>query len=256
LLDPDEPSPILELRRHGRSPFVIIVDHAGSRIPRRLTALGLSPCDLTRHIAWDIGALEVAQQVSAALDAVLVAQNYSRLVIDCNRWPHGPTSIPATAESTAIPGNLGLTADAVDARRREIFEPYHEHIRVLLDRREREKRPTILIGQHSMTDVLGGIRRDMHAAVVYGSDRRLAGALLEILRREPGLTVADNEPYSGDDLETCYTRRNHGEARQLLHVELEIRQDLIGTEAGQAEWAQRIASALRAVELKFPFSDG
>jgi predicted N-formylglutamate amidohydrolase len=84
LLAPDEPPPFVEIGRQGRSNFVIVVDHASSRIPRRLQDLGLPAAELRRHIAWDIGALGVARQAAAALDAALVAQNYSRLVIECN----------------------------------------------------------------------------------------------------------------------------------------------------------------------------
>ena len=92
LLEADEPPPVVEYRRGGRSPFVIAVDHAGRRIPRRLCNLGLPLSELERHTAWDLGALAVAMRVSAALDAPLIAQEHSRLVIDCNRTPGSETS--------------------------------------------------------------------------------------------------------------------------------------------------------------------
>src|SRR5258706_10975440 len=109
LLAADEPPPCIEAGRQGRSNFVIVVDHAGRRIPRRLADLGLPASELRRHIAWDIGALGVARQVAAALDAPLVAQNYSRLVIDCNRDPQVAASIPQLSESVEIPGNVNLS---------------------------------------------------------------------------------------------------------------------------------------------------
>jgi predicted N-formylglutamate amidohydrolase len=133
LLAADESPPFSESGRQGRSNFVIVVDHASPRIPRRLGDLGLPPSELQRHIAWDIGALSVARQVAAALDAPLVAQNYSRLVIDCNRDPKVPSSIPTMAESIEIPGNIGLSDEEVAARRAEIFDPYHDHVRALLE---------------------------------------------------------------------------------------------------------------------------
>jgi predicted N-formylglutamate amidohydrolase len=247
LLAPDEPPPFLEERPHGRSNFVIVVDHASAYIPRRLNHLGVSPDELKRHIAWDIGALAVARRVSAALDAPLLAQNYSRLVIDCNRDPKVGTSICAVSEHTAIPGNVDLSAEEARSRRTEIFEPYHSRVRALLDERQKAGRPTILIAQHSMTDVYKGNARSMHAAVLYNRDRRFAHLVLEQLRREPGLVIGDNEPYFVSD-ETDYTIPVHGEARKLPHVEIEIRQDLIGSEVGQAEWADRIARALEDAE--------
>jgi predicted N-formylglutamate amidohydrolase len=250
LLAADEPPPCLELRRKGRSNFVIVVDHAGRRIPRRLGTLGLAETELQRHIAWDIGAFGVARQVAAALDAPLLAQNYSRLVIDCNRDPKVASSIPRLSETVEIPGNVGLSEADLAARRSEIFEPYHQRLRELLDARTAAGRPTILVAQHSMTDRYLGVRRDMHAAVLYNRDRRFAGLMLDALRREPGLIVADNEPYFVSDA-TDYTIPHHGEARGLPHVEIEIRQDLLRDSAGQEDWAKRIRRALVEAEGTF-----
>jgi predicted N-formylglutamate amidohydrolase len=250
LLAADEPPPFLEAGERGRSNFVIVVDHAGRRIPRRLESLGLAASELQRHIAWDIGALGVARQVAAALGAPLVAQNYSRLVIDCNRDPKVATSIPRSSESVAIPGNIGLSDDERAARRAEIFAPYHDRVSALLDERMAANRTTILLAQHTMTDIYHGVRRDMHAAVLYNRDRRFAGLVLDALLREASLLIGDNEPYFVSD-ETDYTIPRHGEARGLPHVEIEIRQDLVSDDAGQAEWAQRITRALKDAERTF-----
>ena len=250
LLAPDEPPPFLEARRQGRSNFVIVVDHASARIPRRLASLGLPAAELQRHIAWDIGALTVAEQVSAALDAPLVAQNYSRLVIDCNRDPKVATSIPTISELTEIPGNVALSEADREARRREIFDPYHDRVRALLDERAAAGRPTILVAQHSMTNIYKGSSREMHAAVLYNRDRRFAGLVLDMLRRETGLVVADNQPYFVTD-ETDYSIPRHGEARGLPHVEIEIRQDLLLDAAGLQDWALRITRALQDAERAF-----
>jgi predicted N-formylglutamate amidohydrolase len=250
LLEQGEPPPYSQWRPEGGSTFVIVADHASWRIPRRLGDLGLPAAELQRHIAWDIGALAVAQQVSAALDAPLIAQNYSRLVIDCNRDPAVASSIPTVSEHSDIPGNVDLIAAQIAARRREIFDPYHGRVRALLDARLKAGRPTILVAQHSMTDVYKGVRRAMHAAILYNRDRRFAALMLEMLRREPALIVADNEPYFVSD-ETDYSIPRHGEARGLPHVEIEIRQDLIGEEAGQSAWARRIARALLDAEQAF-----
>ncbi len=250
LLAADEPPPFIELGRHGRSNFVIVVDHAGRRIPRALGDLGLPAAELERHIAWDIGALGVARRMAATLDAPLLAQTYSRLVIDCNRDPAVATSIPTIGEDIAIPGNLSLRPEDIAARRAEIFEPYHGQVRALLDERAAAGRPTILIAQHSMTNVFKGVRREMHAAVLYNRDRRFAGLVLDSLRGEGGLVIGDNEPYFVSD-ETDYTVPRHGEARGLPHVEIEIRQDLITDDAGQDEWAGRICRALQSAEHTF-----
>src|SRR6202521_703756 len=250
LLATDEPPAFLQWSSEGRSAFVIVVDHAGWRIPRRLANLGLPSAELERHIAWDIGALGVARRVAAAVDAPLIAQNYSRLVIDCNRDPQVATSIPHISETSEIPGNMNLSSAEIAARRAEIFDPYHRRIRELIDERMAAGRPTILVAQHTMTDIYKGVRRDMHAAILYNRDRRFAGIVLKMLRRERDLVVADNEPYFVSD-DTDYTIPRHGEARGLPHVEIEIRQDLVSDEAGQTEWAQRITRPLRDRDQAF-----
>jgi predicted N-formylglutamate amidohydrolase len=247
LLAADEPPPVFEERRQGTSSFVIVVDHAGARIPRRLANLGLPAAELERHIAYDIGSLGLARGIAEELDAPLIAQNYSRLVIDCNRDPDVPTSIPTISEYVTIPGNIDRSREEISARRAEIFDPYHSHIRALLDERRAAGRPTILLAQHTMTDVFKGQRRHMHGAVLYNRDRRFAGLVLDRLREERELTFADNEPYFVSD-ETDFTIPRHGEARDLPHVEIEIRQDLVRDAAGQREWARRLASALGAAE--------
>ena len=250
LLAADEPKPFAEFQAEGRADFIIVVDHAGARIPRRLANLGLPDSELRRHIAWDIGALAVARGVAQALDAPLLSQNYSRLVIDCNRDPKVASSIPQISEHREIPGNMNLTAAEKAARRMELFEPYHRRIREWIDARLAAGRRVILVAQHTMTDVYKGARREMHAAVLYNRDRRFAGLVLDELRLEPALIVADNEPYFVSD-ETDYTVPHHAEARSLAYVEIEIRQDLVLDAAGQAQWTARISRALQNAEQSF-----
>lgn len=254
LLAADEPPALQEFQSEGRSDFLIVADHAGARIPRSLGNLGLPDSELKRHIAWDIGALGVARGVAQTLGATLLTQNYSRLVIDCNRDPKVASSIPRTSELREIPGNLDLSDAEIAARRREIFEPYHKRIRELIDARLAAGRRVILVAQHTMTDIFKGVRREMHAAVLYNRDRRFAGLVLDMLRRERHLTVADNEPYFVSDA-TDFTIPHHAEARALPHVEIEIRQDLVSDQAGQAEWAARIAQALKDAEREFGAAD-
>jgi len=154
------------------------------------------------------------------------------------------------SETTPIPGNVGVTAAQVAARRAAIFDPYHARIGALLDDRQARGRRTVLIALHSMTNVYKGERRPMQCAVLYNRDARFAHGLLDVLRRKPGLIVGDNAPYSVSDV-SDFTIPRHGEARGLAHVEIEMRQDLITSETGQAEWAQRMAAALTAADALF-----
>jgi predicted N-formylglutamate amidohydrolase len=243
LLAPDEPPPFTITNEDGQSPFVIVCDHAGKYLPRGLKMLGLPDAECERHIAWDIGAGAVACLLGEALGAVVIRQNYSRLAIDCNRTPGSATSIVELSERTAVPGNVGLSQPQMEARVREIFQPYHERIARELDRRRETGRPTVLIAMHSFTPVYDGVARPWHLGVLYNHDARFAHVLIELLRREQGLIVGENEPYAMTD-ESDYTIPIHGERRTLPCVEIEVRQDLIGEEAGQHRWAALFAKLL------------
>jgi len=246
LLESNEPPAFRVVRPHGGSPYFLTCDHAGARVPHRLGSLGVSAADMERHIAWDIGAADVAIRLAAALDAFAILQTYSRLVIDCNRRPGIPASIVRISESTRIPGNEVVTVEEAATREREIFRPYHDRICTELDMRRARRRPTILISVHSFTPRFHGNQRPWHAGVLYNRDARLAIELLRRLRTDPGLVIGDNEPYSVGDT-TDYTIPEHGERRGLLHVGIELRQDLISAEAGQIEWTERLARALVSI---------
>jgi predicted N-formylglutamate amidohydrolase len=247
LLAADEPAPFGVEKADGKSPFLIVCDHAGRRIPRSLGTLGLDDAELVRHIAWDIGARGVGEHLARHLDAPLIAQTYSRLVIDCNRPLTSPTSITPLSERTAIPGNQALSDAERTARASEIFAPYHARIEAEIEARLARGQPTILVSMHSFTPVFKDFVRPWHIGMLYNRDARLAHALLDLIRADGRFVVGDNEPYSVSD-GTDYSVPVHGERRGLPHIEIEVRQDLIETEAGQREWAAHLAEWLpRAV---------
>ncbi len=249
LLEDDEPAPAELLQTGGKSIFVLTADHAGRAIPRRLRDLGLGPAELVTHIAWDIGIAGVARRLSAALDAPLILQRYSRLVIDCNRDPAVESSLARVSEHTRIPGNESVSTRQASLRRRSIFDPYHSAIAQMLESRAASGQPTIMIALHSMTPVFKGLSRPMHTAVLYDRDSRFARHVLTALRREHGLVVAENEPYFVSPA-TDYTIPHHAEGN-LPYAEIEIRQDLIAGELGQSQWSERFARVLRAAQQEF-----
>lgn len=243
LLAPDEPAPVTLRNPNGASPFLIVADHGGNLSPRALGRLGVSKAEWQRHIAWDIGIAGVCRAIADALDATIIQQNYSRLIVDCNRTPGTETSMPEVSELTPVPGNVALSEAQKAARVAEIFRPYHDRIEAELDRRLKFSRPTVLIAMHSFTPVYKGAARPWHAGVLYNRDPRLAHLIMALLKREEGLVVGDNEPYSVND-HTDYTIPIHGERRGLHHTAIEIRQDLIADETGQHEWGARLARLL------------
>jgi predicted N-formylglutamate amidohydrolase len=247
LLGAAEVPPVREENAASRSPFLLTCDHYGRLIPQALGDLGVSASEMERHIAWDIGIAGVAEQLSNRLGAHLIAQRYSRLVIDCNRPPCVASSIPVLSEATTIPGNEGLTRAAAETRRKAIFDPYHRRISEIIDRRLREGMPTVLVSLHSFTPVYAGIARPWHIGTLYHRDTRLPPVLLRLLRAEGDLVVGDNEPYAVSD-QTDYTIPVHGETRGLMNSGIEIRQDLIADQAGQQQWADRLARIFGEVE--------
>jgi predicted N-formylglutamate amidohydrolase len=242
LLGADDPAPIEVHNPNGTSSFLITCDHAGRAVPGRLGDLGVAPAEWDRHIAWDIGAAGVCKALCPQLDAMCIAQAYSRLVIDCNRRPGHPTSIAPISDGTEIPGNLGLSEQDKAARAAEIFHPYQNAIAAELDRRAAAGQHSVLIAMHSFTPVFSGVARAWQAGMLYNRDPRLAHALAALMR-EAGYHVGDNEPYQLSD-DSDYTVPVHAEGRGIPYVEIEIRQDLIADARGQAVWADLLATLL------------
>ena len=245
VLAADDPLPVTILNPTGPSRFLLTGDHAGRAIPAPLGDLGLSEAERSRHIGWDIGIAGLGAALAEALDAPFVTQAYSRLVVDCNRDPLAPDAIPAISDGTAVPGNVGLTEAQRAARVAAIHAPYQARIAALLDERAAAGRPTIFLALHSFTPVFGGIARPWHVGVLHGGgDTRFAGAVLAGLSAQGDLVVGDNEPYRMDGTDHSVPR--HCYPRGLPYLELEVRQDLIATAAGQVRWAGLLAPLFTA----------
>lgn len=251
MLAADEPHPVRVRDRTGRSPFLLVCDHAGNAIPRKLGTLGLREPDLARHIAWDIGAGALAEKMSTRMGATLIRQHYSRLVIDCNRSPSSPEAIWRESDGTVVPGNLGLTAEAAARRVDAILSPYQAAIDAAIAERLAAGRETILISLHSFTPAMGGVARPWQIGILHGGgDARFALALLEELQALAGVEVGDNLPYRMD--ETDYTVPLHAHRRGLPYAEIELRQDLLSDAKGIEAWSARIADALAAARAGPP----
>lgn len=246
LVGPDDPPPVTVYNPDGRAPVLLLCDHASRAMPAALGTLGLDEAALSRHIAYDIGAADVARHLSDALDAPLILSGYSRLIIDINRPLDDPTSIPVISDGVVVSGNRTLDADDVTRRAEEIFEPYHRTVRDRLDGyRERGIAPAV-ISIHSCTPVMHGIERPWHIGVLWDRDPRIPVPLMERLAHNPDLCVGDNEPYSGRN-GNGYTIETHATPRGLPNVLIEVRQDLIDTRQGCRVWAALLAEPLAAI---------
>lgn len=240
--NPDWPEAVEILNAAGCSPFVLTCEHASRHIPSEYQGLGLTEAEISRHIAWDIGAAEVTRRLSALLDAPAFLSGYSRLLIDLNRPIGAASSMPLRSENTDIPGNRDLKTDERARRADRMFHPFHGALATHLDERAREGRAALIIAIHSFTPVFKGAERPWHAGVLFSHSRDWGETLVQKLGQD-GLTVAANQPYVIDRAED-FTIPIHGEDRSLPALLIEIRQDLISDDTGVEAWAARLAGAL------------
>lgn len=245
LIEPGEPGPFRVLNPQGRARLLVVCDHASNRIPARLQNLGLDELALGRHIASDIGAGEVAELLSARLDAPAVLASYSRLVVDCNRGLNDPTSILAVSDGEFIPGNQGLSDADKAERAQQFFYPYHDAIRRRLQSFERRNIVPAFVAVHSFTPIFKKVRRPWQIGILWDKDPRIPAPLLAMLRAQ-GVAVGDNEPYSGR-APADHTVDHHAEGGGLPHVSIEIRQDLISHPEGVRRWADILGDVLEQI---------
>jgi predicted N-formylglutamate amidohydrolase len=231
----------------GSSPFVLTCDHATNFLPPEFGTLGLAAEELSRHIAWDPGALPVARRMAEALDAVLVETRISRLVIDCNRPLDAPDLISAISETTSVPGNAGLTERQRAARIALSWQPFHDAVEQIVDKRLARGVETRLVSVHSFTPVYKGKSRPWHIGIIHDEDRRLASPLIAALKRLAGINVGSNEPYSPAD-RVYFTLERHARSRGLACAMIEIRNDEISDEAGQRKWADLLTGIFSDLE--------
>ncbi len=243
LIEPSEGPAFAVLRPDGASDVVLICEHASKTMPKALGTMGLDEAALASHIAWDIGAQRVAEMLSEKLDAPLVSQRFSRLAYDCNRPPESPGAYPERSEIFDVPGNAGLSADDKACRAAALYHPFHQAIDALIEGRLAKGEAVVLVTVHSFTPVYFGNPRDGHLGILHDDDRRLADAMLDAAASAEFEKVSRNYPYGPEDGVT-HTLKRHGLTRQIANVMLEIRNDLISDEAGQRDWAGRIAGLL------------
>ena len=224
------------------SRWLVTCDHATNRVPPWVNDgdLGIAAGDMARHIAWDVGAAGLASALARRLDAPMVRSDFSRLVIDPNRGEDDPTLLMRLYDGSVIPANRHAGPEELARRLDRLYRPYHDALGDLLASRPD---PAVL-AIHSFTPQLRGrLPRPWHVAVLHSHrDERLARAVLRRLMAEPDLFVGDNEPYSGHLPGDSIDR--HALAPGRLNVLIELRQDLIETEAQQESWAERLAPLL------------
>jgi predicted N-formylglutamate amidohydrolase len=225
--------------------LILLCDHARNALPLEYGSLGLPATEFERHIAYDIGAEGVTTRLAQRLGATALMTCYSRLLIDPNRGLDDPTLIMQLSDGAVIPGNRDIDCTERQRRIDRYYLPYHTAITAEIDALISMGVRPILVSIHSFTPFWKAFARPWHAGILWDRDGRLPHLLLEGLLRDTALVVGDNEPYhgalEGDTLNTHCTRRG------LAHALVEIRQDLIASQSGVDEWAERLALILEPV---------
>jgi predicted N-formylglutamate amidohydrolase len=240
-----EGPPVVVVNQAGRSPFVLLCEHASRLLPVGYGRLGLPAEEFDRHIAWDLGAAEMATRLACLVDAPLFLAGYSRLLIDLNRPPGSATSIPEVSEGTVIPGNTTIDAGERLRRNELWFKPFHDAVAAHLD--SRAGRATAVLGVHSFTPIFAGVDRPWHAGVLFRQGEAFGEALASAIAAQSGALVGRNEPYAVS-LDYDFTVPIHGDDRGLASALIEVRQDLITDVFGIDRWSYMLARALADVQ--------
>jgi len=237
------------VRGTAGSSIVLVCEHASPFIPAAMDDLGIAPAAKNSHIAWDPGAMAVAQAMSQNLDAVLVASTVSRLVYDCNRPPDADDAMPSRSESYDVPGNSDLS----DADKRARVARYYTPFKTALAQEIAQRKDPIIVTVHSFTPVYHGQSRDVEIGILHDSDSRLADAMLNVADT---YDVRRNAPYGPKDGVT-HTLKEHAVKQGHLNVMIEVRNDLIAethTQTAMAQtlsgWVQRAITAVEAASCK------
>jgi len=241
----DSQSVVDVINPQGKSDIVLVCEHASAFIPPEFHDLGLSPAARYSHIAWDPGALGVAQAMSAGLDAPLVVQHVSRLVYDCNRPPDAPGAVPEVSEIFPVPGNTGLTPTQRRDRAERFYVPFRDTTAAFISARIAAGRPPVIVTIHSFTPVYQGVSREVEIGILHDADSLLADAMLAPRAAHAGHVVRRNDPYGPADGVT-HTIIVHGVSRGLLNVMIEVRNDLISDAQSQQHYADLLTGWVTA----------
>jgi len=220
---------------------LLLCDHASAALPPAYGDLGLTPEHFARHIAYDIGAAELTRALAARLGAPALMTTFSRLLIDPNRGADDPTLVMRISDRAIIPGNARIDDAEIERRKRLYWAPYRNAIDETVAHMSAAGKPPALVSIHSFTPVWRGTPRPWRAAALWDRDDRLAKPFIAALRAQ-GLTIGDNEPYDG--ALRGDTMFDHATLPGLAPLLIEVRQDLIATPEGVAEWTERLAPVL------------
>ena len=229
---------------NGKANIILVSEHASNYIPPEFNNLGLSNDQLKLHIAWDIGIGQVTRNLSQMLDAPAVLARFSRLLIDANRGLDQDGLIPTISDGHNVKSNQNLSKEDVNRRIERFYKPFHDATDNIIRKKQKATHAPIIFNMHSFTPEMNGVQRPWHCGMLWNKDSRVADALKSRLENR-GYLVGDNQPYSGQELN--HTMNTHGTRHGYPHVNIEIRQNEIDTDAGILKWSEILKEEIIAI---------
>jgi N-formylglutamate deformylase len=248
--------------QRGSAPLLLCMPHTGTDIPATIDTLScawLSRKDTDWHV-------ERLYAFATDLGASLVRTTLSRTVIDANRDPSGISLYPGKATTELCPTTTfdgeplyppsgAPSAEAIAARRREYFDPYHEAVRVELTRLRATHPVVVLYDCHS---IRSHIPRLFTGQLPHFNIGTFGGASCDA-----ALTQAIEEVCSGSDFSRVtngrfqggYTTRHYGQPAQGVHalqMELACRgylrepESALDADNWPSPWDESYAAPMRA----------
>jgi predicted N-formylglutamate amidohydrolase len=245
LLSDGELPPYEIINESGKAKCVIICDHAGVNVPKKLNRLGLEDYRFGEHYAQDVGSRQVSITLSNLLDAPCILANYSRLVVDLNRRLDHPTAFVTNTEHGPVPGNVNMKDDEKNLRVNEIYIPYHVALEKLIRSYTDKGIIPAIISIHSFTPMFYKQKRPWELGLLWVQDQRLPEPIINYFRNL-GYVVGDNEPYDARILRGT-TINHHADANGLPNALFEIRNDLVRSEEACVKWGEMIAACMNEI---------
>jgi N-formylglutamate amidohydrolase len=249
--DFQQPFEVLEPRKQTL-PFVLNSPHSGRVYPPRfLASSDLDPLTLRRSEDSFVDEIFAG---AVELGAPLLRAHFPRAYLDVNREPYeldpamfaDPLPPHVNTRSIRVAGGLGTIARVVseateiyhtplpyseaEARIRDIYMPFHETLRGLLEKTHRQFGEAVLLDCHSMPSIGGAYEDDIDANrpdIVLGDRYGTACApelveAAERILRSMGYRVTRNNPYAGG-----FNTEHYGAPAQGLHaLQIEINRTL------------------------------
>jgi len=223
--------------------IIISCEHAGNTVPEEIAPI-LSGCSavVNSHEGYDIGALEIAKGMAAALDSPLFYHTFTRLAIDVNRSLTNPHCF---SRYTA-----GLSTAKRNVLRYSYYYPYRQKLLEALEEMISRTKSVIHLSIHTFVPILKGEVRTADIGILFDPSRagekdlamRLGNALE---KHSSSMHIKYNYPYTGISDGIASAMRKIFNGVEYRGIELEINQQLCTTTVKQKECVEMLAECFR-----------